>query len=1149
MTISKGRRRALIAVAALCLALPALALQAGATPTPLYRSSPWSSPIYENVTASAGVEANASLLDPDMLNKEHGAGFLNGGRGACILDYDGDLDDDIFVSGPRRDQLFRNDGNLSFTDVTNGSGLGDPGYGMGCAAADMDNDGDQDLIATNYKSHFALYRNNGNGTFTNMTNSSGVDDTGPQTGVAIADFDNDGLLDFFIANYLRTTDRVYRNLGNWQFEDRTVAAKISDLDHGFQPIAADYDGDGDQDVYVAVDFGPDTLWMNIGNFTFADVSRISNAFDNRGGMGAAWGDWNSDGDLDIYVTNYEEDGLWDNQPDGFRDVANATGVDDIWVGWGVVFLDFDLDGDMDIYVANGVVELGRDWAQPNKLFRNDGNGSFTDVSEGSGAEVPEITRGLAAGDLDGDGRVDLYLMNVNCPAMLLRNKISTTNGWLRVQLEGTVSNRDGVGAEVSVRVGNTYITQLMAAGSSYLSSNSKTLVFGVRDTAIVSEIIVQWPSGLRQAVYNVAANSTLRIVEADPEDPVARASDLSVDQGTPFTLDGSASSDNVAIARWNWTVDVNGTPQEAAGETAAMVIYTPGAFPGLLEVTDVFGRIDSMAFQVIVRPLARVTLDAGPDLVVAQGVSVLFVASGSSTVTPDYENDCVFWWAFTDFSGPQNLTGPRATYAFLRPGVFRVTADVRDPQGASAQDEVNVTVTDATAPDLRATVPAAVDEDRPVALDAEATTDNDPEFAATGRFAWSYESYGGPVSWTGARVVVQFDDPGVFSLTLEAMDAAGNRATQTFSLTVRDLTPPVPNAGPDLSALPGQEVVLSAAASWDNDPSFARGGRFVWVVNYLEGALNYTAAHQIVTFPHPGVFRVLLDAWDPSGNHAGGPDVLYVRVEDDVKPVPAPGGDRTVEVGARVSFDGSASTDDDPTLVNAGTFLWEFQDGADRKALRGPSAQYSFGTVGVYWVRLTVTDPSGNSASAVFKVTVVDLEAPVLVIAELPASLSAGGTLFLNGSGSTDNAGAPSISWRVVGPSDFLSQLSQASGEVVLTLPGLYTVTVTARDASGNTASRAFNVTVTPAGTTPGPSGGPGTTPGPGGGNATGGNSGTGGAPGEAGLGAAGAQLAAVAVAAAAGAAAVGWLAVRRRASKVDTGEDAEGGSLNQIPK
>jgi hypothetical protein len=1033
-----------------------------ARPTLDYTSAPSTSPLFENVTTKAGVQAMDSLLAGSTIASEREGGFLNGGRGACVSDFDGDGDDDIYVNGPGKNQMFRNDGNFTFADVTSGSGTGDAGYGMGCAAGDLDNDGDEDMIATNWYSHFIIYRNDGNLTFTNMTGSSGVDDVGPQGGVMLGDFDNDGLLDFFIPEYNKVNDRVYRNSGSFKFTDQTVASRVRDQEYGFQAIGADYDRDGDLDIYVVNDIGNDTLWQNDGHFQFTDVSRTTGAQDPGAGMGGAWGDFDNDGDLDIYTTNLGRNGLWQNLGGSFADRSNSSGVDDAWIGWGTVWFDYDNDGQMDVYVANGVLGPTYAWNQPSKLFHNLGNQTFADVSQGSGVENGEVARGAAVGDFDQDGRIDLYVLNINCPAMLFQNVVNNTNAWLRVKLESTVSNRDGVGATISVHHGSEQQTQVVAAGSSYLSSNSRVLNFGLGEATLVDQVVVRWPSGLRQVVSNVSVNQTILVKETDERDPIAVAPDVMTKQGEAFTLNGSESSDNVRVASWTWTVNVNGTNKTASGEVAPMTIYTSGDFQGRLEVRDPFGRVGVALFRVSVQPYLAVRVDIGPDLAVREGANVTFIATGNSSSTPDFYSDCLFEWWLESRVGRVNLSGPRPTFVFTATGIYTVSVRVMDPLGTVGTDSLNLTVLDGTLPVVSATVPSVVDEDAVVQLDASASSDNDPTFPATATFYWNYTGPNGPVSWSGSMVSATFWDPGVFTLSLSVSDQVGNTVVQVYTVTVRDVTRPIPDAGPDRATLPGRDLAFTASLATDNDPTFQQTGQFEWTLHLRSGPVVLTGQSVVYSFAEPGTFQVDLDAWDAGGNHAAAVDTAAVVVQDIVAPSPNGGGDRIVGVLESFDLNASGTTDNDPTVLATGTFVWEFQDGSTRVALAGVSAHYTFVRAGIYTVRLTVRDAGDNAAAVTFKVTSADLDAPLIQVNQSITELFPGTPLSLNATGSRDNVGITSFSWRVQGPFAFDAQLYGLVASVTLERTGNYTVVATARDAAGNGANLSFSIRVVP---------------------------------------------------------------------------------------
>jgi enediyne biosynthesis protein E4 len=1070
----------------------ALGAAQGGAPPPSPGKAPLSAqplPFFHNYSAFSGLSANASILPPAVIDAERSRDMLNGGRGACWFDYDLDGDDDLYVVGPGKSQLFRNDGGWNFTEVTDAAGLGVLGYGMGCGAADLDRDGDDDLWVTYFDSPMAVFRNNGNGTFTNVTAASGVQGVGAWTGVSFGDFDNDGLLDVFVTAYVRQQDRIYRNLGNLSFEERWNSSRMYDLDWGFQALIFDYDLDGDVDIYVINDFGVDRMWRNDGGWNFTDVSFETGANDRRGGMGGDVADYNHDGALDFFVTNFEANGLYAHNGSAFEDRAQAAHVDNWSTGWAAAFVDFNNDGWDDLFVVNGVVDSPSPEWQSNILYENLGNGTFKDVSAGSGVESNQIGRSLALADVDGDGRVDFYVTNVNSPNEMLRNVYNTTNGWLGMRLQGTVSNPHGVGALITVRAGNSTWVKPVLLGSGYLSTNSKELHFGLGAAPAVDSIEVRWPSGLVQTIGATPVNSTLVIRESDGEAPVAGAPNLTVLKGVPFVLDGSNSTDNVRIATWNWSVDDNGTARTAKGKTAAMALYTAGNFTGALTVADTFGNTASTSFAVEVQPFVGVWADAGRDAAVDEGQTFAFAAAGGTSESPDFENTSTFTWSFTEGASPVVLTGARPSHVFTQVGTVEVRLDVVDLKGNRVSDFLNVTVLDVTSPTVRWSVPAAADEDQPVGFDASASSDNDPQFPGGATFEWSYLGHSGPVVFSGINTTHVFADPGQVSVTLRVFDSAGNGASAAFALTVRDTTPPVADAGPDRTALPGESIELSAAASTDNAFDFFQNGTFDWAVPLRTGTVHLLGPTQSIAFPEPGVYVVELHVSDPGGNPSALPGSLTVTVVDDEPPAPNGGGNRQVGVGVPVVLNGSASADNDPSLLSTGRFSWEFQDGAVRQTLSGAVAAYTFTQLGAYRIRLSVFDAAGNSAAIVFTITVVDTTPPALNVTAPSAQIEAGASLLLNASGTTDNIAVASISWRVTGPFGFDISIANGSGAVLIALPGNYTATVRALDTAGNQVTRSFEVKVVPASTTGGadgnhPPGGPdqggGSTSGPG---------------------------------------------------------------------
>jgi enediyne biosynthesis protein E4 len=494
------------------------------------------------------------------------------GPGVCVLDFDGDGLPDLFLvqSAPLPEAppdpalhsvLYRNHGDGTFTDVTREAGVGNVGrYGMGCAVGDVDNDSDPDLYVTNFGPN-ALYRNNGDGTFTEIGKEAGVDDPRWGASAAFADYDGDSHLDLFVTNYLDFTlakhkrcgdvarnlisychpdayegipDVLYRNNGDGTFTDVTRRAGLwSREGKGLGAVWTDFDRDGDPDLFVANDSVRNFLFQNNGDGTFSDVTLLAGVgYSEEGrpeaGMGVDAGDADGDGLMDLFVTHLsnEVNELYRNNGDGTFSIAtHASGLGEpslLYVGWGTFFLDADDDGDPDLFVTNGHVmddiEAYSDsitYLEPDFLFENLGSGRYVLRGDDAGAFFREKAagRGAAVLDYDRDGRLDIALTRNNAPARLLHNETVTGNHWLSVRLRGTRSNRDGIGAWLTLKSsGGTQVAE-RRGGSSYLSASEGLVHFGLGRARAPLRLEVRWPSGLTEAFTDLVEDRTVSISE------------------------------------------------------------------------------------------------------------------------------------------------------------------------------------------------------------------------------------------------------------------------------------------------------------------------------------------------------------------------------------------------------------------------------------------------------------------------------------------------------------------------------------------------------------------------------------------------------------------------------------------------------------
>jgi enediyne biosynthesis protein E4 len=579
-TLMDMNRRSLLAILASTVCAGGAPARAGARQgiaprnvKPAPRGQPSGRPFPARFT---DVAAQAGLTHPSVYGGIDRKRFIveTVGCGVAFLDYDNDgWLDALVLSGTRLDgappgttnRLYKNNRDGTFTDVTAKAGLTRTGWASAVTVGDYDNDGFDDLFIT-YHGHNVLYRNNGDGTFTDVTERAGLrqQEVRYGGGCTWVDYDRDGRLDLFVASYLNTTlerlpqpganadcqwkgvpvncgprglphgsIQLFRNNGDGTFTDVSQPSGMSRAARSYPmtAVAADYDGDGWPDIYVACDSTPSRLFRNQRDGTFREEAlergvALSEDGMEQAGMGVAPGDYDLDGSPDIFKTHFADDtnGLYRNDGKGyFTDVTlrAGIGVETRYVGWGAGIADLDNDGWPDLLLVTGSVypEVERTlpaypFRTPRLVFHNLGNGRFEELIEQAGPGIAAVhaSRGCAFGDFDNDGDVDVLVMNMNEPPSLLRNDVTGGGHWLKVLLQGVKSNRSAIGARVTTRYGGRVQAQDVTAQSSFYSVNDRRLHFGL-GPATTADLTIRWPNGETESLAGIAADQLVIIRE------------------------------------------------------------------------------------------------------------------------------------------------------------------------------------------------------------------------------------------------------------------------------------------------------------------------------------------------------------------------------------------------------------------------------------------------------------------------------------------------------------------------------------------------------------------------------------------------------------------------------------------------------------
>ncbi len=1017
------------------------------------------------------------------------------GMGCATGDYDNDDDQDVAISAWGGTVLYRNDGGGAFTNVTGTAGIFHDTCGRtacfssSLAWLDYDEDKDLDLYVTNY-----VYWD-------------GV-------GVAVP-----------LAYGPGQCNVMWRNNGDGTFTNASVATGT--MDCGLQHLAlaiADVDGNGYQDIFVASDETVDTFLLNNGDGTFTDRSTASGLADRRGGMGTAWGDYNEDGRYDLVITHFEGErfALYDQGDDlTFLDRAEFDGLvfTEDYVGWGTEFFDYDRDGHLDLATVNGHVNMSYNesgngnmlgYDQRTIVMRNTGNGRFENVTNDVFHPVPKwrVSRGLAIADFNRDGYPEMVVANnANQTANVWRSARGANN-YVSLRLDGGENvNPHALGAVVEIDAGGRTTKREVTAASSYLSQSSRDLVFGLGRSTLVARLNVTWPDGTTQEFKDVLANRHFELspggaLKLRASRPIATVDPVQVrtDRLTPISLTGE-----VVVPAEGFTTEWRILGDVVPGNTLARTMSTLGNHQARFRVTDANGLWDEANVSVLVQNILP-TADATIPSSIERQATVTFDASGSTDrdgtivsyawiidgvvysgvrVTHTFETAGTFDLSLTVTdsdggsdvatysllvgnappranAGPDRLAnlvmvitfdgsgsrdpdgfisswswnfgdgttgaGERVDKQYAREGVFTVTLTVTDNEGAKGTDTAIVTVgnlypvADAGA-DRRATRIAAV------TFDGSASSDPDGSIAS---FAWDF---GDGITATGAVVTHTYAALGAFTATLTVTDDDGYSASDTVKVTVDNLAPKI-GAGTDVER-EGLGAIAFTGTGSDPDGTVTR-----WTWDFGDGlrADGRTTTHAYLAY---GRYVAALTATD----NDGGATTAERRVWVYAKPVARPDGPAVTDRITDAVFDGTASTDADGRVVR---WSWDFGDGTRAS---GPVATKRFARLGTFDVALTVTDDDGWTGRAILPVTVVNLP-PAPAISGHPL-VNLNQSLPWSGEASADPDGAVvAWSWNF----GDATAATGARAEKAFTATGARVVRLTVTDDDGASATSEFRV-------------------------------------------------------------------------------------------